>query len=230
MNIGKGLRALGVAAVAGLVGTSAAYAGVTSLGFASTDSLEDTGVTFSGTLTYDDVAQLVTVELSNTSSFQSVITGFYFNIDGNASASYNAADNGTSGVLESAFAFSNSLAPFGTFDAGAVLTNLSQQQVRGIDEGETGIFTFSLSGDDAGSLSATSFLSQANSGGGISGPFAVRYQSVGDNAALSDKLVGVGDAGDPPVVVPLPPAAWAALATMGFGGLAKFRRRFRPAV
>jgi hypothetical protein len=155
----------------------------------------------------------------------------------------------TVGVDEASFGTDTSLPPFGTWDAGVKLTNLSQQQVRGIDEGETGTFTFNLLGADAGTLNALSFFTNKNSGGGLTGAFAVRYQSVGANANQSDKVMGMGvnfvdvprDPGDdtppggggggggdnnpPPQAVPLPPAVWAALATMGMGGLNALRRR-----
>lgn len=219
---GKKTFAALLSAAALISGASTSQAAVTTTNFQSTASLENTGVTFNGSVTYDDVAKLLTFNLKNTSSFQSVITGFYFNIAGDAVASYNAVNNVTSvGVDEAAFADNNSLSPFGTFDAGVALTNLSQQQVRGIDEGETGIFTFDVSGLEAGSLSSIDFLTDKNSGGGISGALAVRYQSVGENAELSDKVfggaVGGGNPNNPPAV-PLPPAAWMGLITLGMIG------------
>jgi len=217
-----------LAAAAGLfLGVAAPMqAGITTTSFESTDALENTGVTFDGTVKYDDVLKLLTIDLRNTSGFQSVITGFYFNIAGNAIATYNVVDAPTVGVNEGSFAAATSLAPFGTFDSGVTLQNLSQQQVRGIDEGETGTFTFNLSGADAGTLTSIDFLTDTNSGGGLTGAFAVRYQSVGLNAELSDKVFGaaIGGGGQPPVV-PLPPAAWMGLVTMGMIGLRQLRQR-----
>ena len=210
--------AVAAAAVALTGVAQPASAGVTQLSFQSGDSIENTGVTFDGTLSYDDAAKLLTVNLSNTSSFQSVITGFYFNVAGNATIDYNVTDDaGTAGVLESAFDNDNTLSPFGTFDGGVFLQDLSMQQVKGIDEGETGIFTFDIDGPDAGSLTAGSFFSETNDGGGLESPFFVRYQSVGDRAADSDKVGAVA--------VPLPPAAWAALLTMGVAGMTRLRKR-----
>lgn len=198
-----------------------AGAGVTALNFESGGSIEETGVTFTGTLSYDDVANLLTVSLNNTSTFQSVITGIRFNVAGDAAADYRALDDaGTPGVIESAFGDGTALSPFGTFDAGASLQNLSQQQVRGIDEGETGRFTFDVSGADADRLRAIDFFTDELGGGGLSGAFAVRYQSVGADAEGSDKAVAV-------LAAPLPPAAWAGLLTMGLAGLGHLRARGR---
>jgi len=222
---------LGAAAAAALLGFASgarpAGAAVTSVEFTSGDSIENTGVTFDGTISYDSVSKLLSVDLANTSSFQSVITGFFFNIAGSATADYNAADDAaTAGVDESAFANNLTLSPFGTWDAGVLLQNLSQQQVRGIDEGEAGRFTFDLTGAGAGDLAAIDFITDENSGGGLSGAFAVRYQSVGDNAEMSDKVLGVVIT-PPPTAIPLPPAAWAGLATMGMIGLGHLRGRLR---
>jgi hypothetical protein len=230
--------ALVASAAAVLAGAHPAAAGVTSINFQSGASLEDTGVTFAGSMSYDDVGRLLTVDLANTSSFQSVITGFCFNVAGDATADYNASDDaGTAGVDESAFANDFSLPPFGAFDAGVFLQNLSKQQVRGIDEGESGRFTFDLSGIGAASLTAGDFFSDVNTGGGLSGAFAVRFQSVGSKGQLSDKVMGVlvddgdnggGDnGGPPPTPVPLPPGAWAGLLTMGVAGVAQLRGRMR---
>lgn len=220
-----------LAAVAGmlLVAGSAAKAGISTVSFASTDNLENTGVTFDGSVKYDNVVGLLTVDLRNTSTFQSVITGFYFNIHGTATATYNQVDAiATPGVNEASFAANTSLQPFGTFDAGLALTNLSQQQVRGIDETETGVFLFNVSGADANSLNAIDFLTDTNSGGGLTGAFAVRFQSVGENAELSDKVFGAAiREQNPPPAVPLPPAAWMGLVTMGMIGLRHLRQRMR---
>jgi hypothetical protein len=227
----QSMRAAAFIATVGLVGTVAS-ASVTSVNFESSESIENTGVTCDGSVSYDDTANLLTLTLSNTSGFQSVITGFYFNISGDASATYDATnDPATSGVDESAFAFETALPPFGSFDAGAKLQNLSQQQVRGIDEGETGSFTFNISGADADLLKAINFLTDINSGGGLTGALAVRYQSVGPNAQLSDKVIGVSVGGEepPPHAIPLPPAVGAALVSMAIPALGSLRRRFRRA-
>ena len=236
MKMTKTMRAMGAAAVlaafAGAAGS--AQAGVSTVNFQSGNSIEETGVTFTGSMAYDDSANLLTVNLSNTSAFQSVITGFFFNISGNAAAGYSAVDNaGTSGVNEGSFGFATSLSPFGTWDAGAFLQNLSQQQVRGIDEGETGTFQFNISGADKDALEAMDFFTDTNSGGGLTGAFAVRYQSVGLDANASDKVMGLlidDETPGPPAEIPLPPAAWAALATMGITGLGSLRGRLRRPV
>ena len=235
MQTSKTMRTIGAAAVlaafAGAAGS--AQAGVSTVNFTTGDSIEQTGVTFTGSLAYDDSANTLTVNLSNTSAFQSVITGFFFNNSGNAAASYTAVDNaGTIGVSEGSFGSATSLSPFGTWDAGAFLQDFSQQQVHGIDEGETGSFTFNITGADKDVLGAMDFFTGTNSGGGLTGAFAVRYQSVGPNSALSDKVMGLlidggEEAPPPPAEIPLPPAAWAALATMGVTGLGSLRSRMR---
>ena len=235
MKMTKTMRVMGAAAVlaafAGAAGS--AQAGVSTVDFQTGNDLENTGVTFTGSMAYDDSANQLTVNLSNTSAFQSVITGFFFNIHGNAAAAYSAVDNaGTVGVNEGSFGSATTLQPFGTWDAGAFLQNLSQQQVRGIDEGETGTFKFNITGADKNILEAMDFFTDTNSGGGLTGAFAVRYQSVGPNAALSDKVMGLmieDETPPPPTEIPLPPAAWAALATMGITGLGSLRGRLRKA-
>lgn len=229
----RGTWAAAAAMAAGVFAGAAqsASAGVTSVNFKSGASIEETGVSFEGSLSYDDMTRLLTVDLANTSSFQSVITSFFFNVAGDATADYNAVDDaGTSGVVESAFANSYTLSPFGTFDAGVFLQNLSQQQVRGIDEGEAGRFTFDVTGADADSLAALDFFTDELGGGGLSGAFAVRFQSVGPNGTMSDKVLGLlldDETPPPPTAIPLPPAAWAGLLTMGVAGLGHLRARLR---
>jgi hypothetical protein len=207
---------------------TAADAGVTQIQFTSGAGIENTGVTFAGTLSYDDVADLLTVRLSNTSAMRSVITGFYFNVAGDgATAGYRTADDAsTAGVVESSFGGAATLNPFGTFDAGAALQDLSQRQFRGIDEGETGVFAFDVAGARAGSLRAADFFHEQRSGGGLSGAFAVRYQSIGDAGNQSDKVVGALSG---PLAAPMPPAVWAGLSTMTLAAMGHYQaRRRRP--
>lgn len=201
-----------LALVAALGMSSAAQAATTSVPIITGTCLEDTGVTFSGDVTYNSDTQVLQISLTNTSGFQSVITGFFFDITGDSTATFtDVNDPATTGVDESAFEEDTSLPPFGDFDAGVSLADLSMQQVKGIDEGETGVFTFNISGTGADTLEAADF-------GFNEGQFAVRYQSVGLDAEGSDKCTAV--------IIPLPPAVWSALATAGFAGVFGIRRRF----
>ena len=215
------------ALAAGLLAGIASSAGAaTQAVVTSTGSENATGVTFSATLNYDEAIQQLTVDLTNTSGFQSVITGFLFNINGDASATYSAVDDGgTAGVDESAFAEDTSFSgPFGTFEEGIFLQDLSVEQVKGIDEGETGSFVFNVSGTDASTLVALDFASEISDGAGDNDAvFLVRYQSVGENAEDSDRAFG--EPGETPVI-PLPAGVWGGLATLsGLGFFSRFRRK-----
>ena len=215
------------AAMFGFAGAAGADTVVSIFG---TESQENTGVGFTGSIAYDSAAKDVTVTLTNTSSLESVLTGFVFNIDADVTASYDAAnDASTAGVDEGAWAFETSntvgqsvTGPFGVWDAGAALLVLSQQQIRGVNTGETGIFRFLLSGPEAGLLTTESFTTKFNTADGLSSFFLARFQSVGGED--SDRMVAGVE--NPPQAVPLPAAAWGGLALIGgLGAARRFRRR-----
>lgn len=191
-----------------------------------TDSQNDLLVGFEGSIAYNSAAKDVTITLTNTSAVTSVITGFVFNIAADVSVSYVNLDNVTTAAVdEGAWALeTNNTAgqdvsgPFGVWDAGAALLDLSQQQIKGVGQGETGVFRFLLSGTDAGALNADAFLNQLNTADGLSSFFLARFQSVGGSG--SDRMVDGN-------VVPLPGAVWGGMVLLGGLGITKGLRRRR---
>lgn len=178
---------------------SADVVNISSLGF----GIEGLG-SFSGSIGY--ASNVLTISLTNdlASAAGGKITGLVFNIDGNATASLASttyasfADLGTS----------PSAAPFGTFEAGAAMGGSwlgGGSPNAGIARGATGVFTFNVTGADAGSLTASSFI------GGSGVNFAVRFR--GFEGGGSDKTAGH--------VVPAP----ASLALLGLAAVGIRRRR-----
>ncbi len=137
---------------------------------------------FSGSLDYTGSTLTVTLTNNLASAAGGKITGFMFNIDGNATAVL---------VTKTHSAFSDlgtspSASPFGTFEAGAAMGGSwlgSGSPNTGIVRGATGVFTFNVTGPDAASRTAASFIS-----GPSSINFAVRYRGF-DNGG-SDKTAG----------------------------------------
>jgi len=178
--------------------TGAASAGSVDIASDVSNSTEGLGA-FEGTLSYSyddffDIGTLV-VELTNTSdpSNGGFITAFLFNIDSTdddasaelTDASHDAFRNATGKGLNGM--------PFGRrFDAGAGLRGKFQgggNPAGGVAVGDTGIFTFEVTADDAADLDAINF---------VEGPhdfnFVVRFRGFEDGG--SDKT--------PAAVVPLP--------------------------
>ncbi len=156
-------------------------------------------------------AGVLTVSLTNTSSFGGFLTAFLFNIDSSDAgaaaslffSSFASMTNITGGGLNGA--------PFGTYDAGAGLNGAFQgggTPSNGVGVGQTGTFKFNVTASDAGFLSASSF---------INGPnvydFIVRFRGF-DNGG-SDKV---------PAMVTVVPGP-GALALLGLAGLVGGRRR-----
>lgn len=181
---------------------------------------------FTGSINYEFSGGIGTliVELTNTSpeSNGGVISGFLFNINGDASASL------TSATLESGdrtISWLNSTGndlsmpppkQFGTFENGAHAT--SPPPVNGVRVGETGIFQFEVIGSDASALTAMDFMSESardNRGNYTDALFGVRFQSFDDEN--SDKVEGVL------VVVPLPGPVY--MAGIGLFGVICGRKR-----
>jgi hypothetical protein len=193
--------------------------------------------TFTGSLTYDD-ASLLTLILTNTSPLANggFITGFAFNVNGNATATYIDGDNpATTNVDEDAFDNTGSVsaAPFGTFEAGAAIGGDwlgSGKPQPGVGVGETRTFLFQIAGLAASSLKVNDFISESSLGGAKSAPMIVRFRGFddgGSNKVPAEilELPSEGPPVGPPVVIPLPPAVWTGLATMTLVGLVMARRK-----
>ena len=222
------MKAAALVALA-LVCLTAPLARVSSVPFTSSGiSDNDTGVTFDGLIDYNEATGVLTITLNNTSPLNSSATGLAFNIAGspNVSVAYDDTDNpATAGVLESAFSLETALkfAPFGEFEYGLSSNNSGSNNAQGVNPGETGIFTFNLSGPDAGDLSALTFISALSTlpPGDSPSLFGLRFQSVGDNFQGSDRATAVPGG----TMIPLPPGAWAGLASLGGMALVHFRRK-----
>jgi hypothetical protein len=226
------LFSVAAAALSASVASSAASAGTVNIVSDNANSTENLG-SYEGSLTYDSGLSLLTVVLKNTTTGVSSarLTGFVFNIDGNATATFVDADNlSTAGFNESAFnnTGSESASPFGTYDFGAAIGGNflgGGSPNPGIGIGGTGTFQFNVSGPAAGSLDVSDFFVTEN--GETSYPFVVRFKAI-DPGGRSDKVPGTlvpgGGGGH---VVPLPPAAWSGLATMALSGFYMGRRKLK---
>jgi len=191
----------GVAAVVAAVCVSGATADVVNIS-SNGLGLEGNGA-YTGLISYVPGVLTVSLTNSNTSASGGKITAFVFNIAGSATAvlsggTHPFADLGTS----------PSASPFGTFEGGAGMGGSwtgGGPANAGIHVGSTGTFTFTVTGADAGSLTASSFISSS----GIN--FVTRFRGF-DNGG-SDKTPGF--------VVPAP----GALAAFGVLAVAGRRRR-----
>jgi len=176
-----------------------------------------TGVSLSGSVSYqfDNNTSTGTAVFTMTNTTDASIGGFFtafvFDIN-NAFSSFSvdslsASDTDFSLIGNTTL---NEFGPFGitAFDAGAGLGGDFEgggAPGNGIGIGQTGTFSFTVTGTDAGSLSALSFL--GDNGDGI----ALRFRGL--DGGGSDKLLVT--------VVPLPPAAFGAGALLGLGMLAR---------
>jgi hypothetical protein len=181
---------------------------------------------FTGSISYDDVSTL-TIKLTNTTPVGSgFITGFVFNIAGDALATLSPNPTGSFSDLRTSGA-SNPLEanPFGTFEAGAGLGSNGNLKFLGGGSPNDGIavgseqtFTFNVTGTDATSLRVIDFLSEMSSGNqNNEASFVVRFRGI-DARAGSDKVPATA-------AVPLPPAAWSGILTLGFAGFTALKRR-----
>lgn len=169
----------------------AAPASASIIQIASNDNASQHGLgTFTGSIEYIAGAFAtegnLTITLTNTSepSNGGFLTGFLFNInsaDTNASASLLAATH--SAFLEVSNEPGN---PFGTFDAGAALNGSflgNGNPAGGLAVGATGVFSFSITASDAGSLTAMSFVTGPNAHN-----FIARFRGFDDDG--SDTVPG----------------------------------------
>ena len=211
MNMRKlGFGRLALSAAAILIAVPSAIAGtVTQATFQSDFGLSGLGA-FEGTIAYDtndDTTGLLTISLTNLSDNGGFLTGFLFNVNGNATATYvpiandnfsNAGGNGS---------------PFGQFEAGAALGGNFQGGGNpniGIAPGASRTFQFHVAGA-VSSLTANSFFSELSTGAGAGEGyqyFIARFRGFDDGG--SDKVVG-----GKLVVVPTPSAALGGLVLLG---------------
>lgn len=137
---------------------------------------------------YDDVAEVgtLTVTLENITADElgGYITGFVFNIDGDANAVFNPDPQfNFEGVNN------ESASPFGTFEAGAALGENflgggNPTLGIGVDD-PARAFTFDVTGVDAASLTAGSFLSEISTGNDNNEAFfVVRFKGFEDGGSL----------------------------------------------
>jgi hypothetical protein len=178
----------------------------------STEGLGD----FTGSINYEFdmfTGGMLTIELTNTSPLGNggFLTGFLFNIDSTDPGAHAMLTNSPDYPLFED-TFSQSGAPFGTFDSGAALGGDWEgggSPAGGIPVFGTGSFEFDVMAADASSLTAIDF---------ISGPakfnFVVRFRGFEDGG--SDKVPGQ--------VVPAP-AVLSLLAGFGLFGATRKRNR-----
>lgn len=230
-----------LAVVAALAATSTLCAAP--INIAGNGSLGD----FTGTFDYvagSPTSGTVTVTLTNAATTLpgGKITGFVFNIPSGATVtavSYNAAGpNGTAMTLVGNPAFNNGAPgnPFGDFDLGAALGGNFMgggSPNPGLAIGQTGTYTFALTGTGLDTLTPASFFGPGSQSSSPGGPgarnFLVRFRGF-DNGG-SEKVSGV--VGDPRVdpdgnveseVVP-EPATLVTVAVLGGMGLIGYRLR-----
>jgi hypothetical protein len=146
------------------------------------------------------------------------LTGFAFNINGNATASNLTSDYSSFQLITNVAAN-----PLGTFEVGAALGGNflgGGSPNPGIARGDTGHFHLDIIGTNSvlAALTADSFLSEAHP----TYDFAVRFKGF-DNGG-SDKVPGIpGQPGDPNNGVPLPSAAVGGIVLLGL--LATYKAR-----
>jgi hypothetical protein len=198
-----------VASVLGL------FAGIAN---ADTVQIAGTGPTgaYTGTVEYnfDAGGNDLFITLKNLASdTNNYITGFVFNVNGDAIAELNPDPDGTFedlGPLTSAN-------PYGNFEAGAAIGGDFEgggNPTSGVAFGDERTFAFNVTGADASSLTAIDFLTELGTDGSQEAAFLVRFRG-----GESDKV--------PNEIIPLPAAAWMALSMLGALGAAKKIRRGR---
>lgn len=189
-----------------------------------TDSTSGPGY-FSGTIAVDNISNsqaVIQVTLTNTSPAGNggYITGFAFN-DPNSSSRGNISSvtsftqsytplgsppySNMTLIGGSSFQNTINASPYGSFDIGAATGGSflgSGTPLPGIEVGQTGTFTFTVSGSSLNNLTAARLMATMSSGGSKSAAMLVRYRGFDDGA--SDKVVA-GIICDPVPPPPPPP-------------------------
>lgn len=183
---------------------------------ASTENLAD----FTGSITYNttmgNMGQLL-IELTNTTNAATggFLTAFVFNIN---STDTDASAELLSGPASFQLITNANAEPFGTFDAGASTSADflgGGSPNTGLGVGETGMFEFKITADDAAALSAADFITD----GPFEFNFIARFRGLANDG--SDKVPGEVDGNGP--VIPLPTTG--AMGAAGLVLLAMRRRR-----
>ncbi len=252
------LARLLITAAAVSLGSSAAFAGTSSAVFLSDTSVNHLG-SFTGTVTYDNVADNLTINLNNTSAGK--LTGFAFDVAGDSTAAFGRVkgdqwkdDRSHKGIVNAK--------PFGNYEAGAALHGKFGAGGKGLAPGADRNFVFTVSGSNAGSLTAADFLSgptQAEIVASFAGFKHGKKDRVGgvlftvpsgtttpdnpgnniipanNDPGTNGKNTG-GPTNLPPVgntpvaAVPLPSAAWSGLAMLAILAIAQAARRVRAMI
>lgn len=215
-------------------------AGVANAGFIDivSDNANSSNAISEGTFTgrLDLTGNLLTVTLTNTSIAGNggFITAFVFNGANGANATFNS---GLSDAAAQAFVQLSapvSANPFGDFEIGLALSAKNPSfegggsPSDGLAQNETGTFVFNVTDSEpATPLDVMDFFTDAGTDASRdhSGfPFVVRFRGIeGGQGGGSDKVPAMIE--EPPVAVPLPPAALAGLFTLGGMGLIRRVRR-----
>lgn len=240
-----------IAAAALSLAPSLAMAGTSTANIQSDTSIHNLG-SFTGTVTYDNVAETLTFNLDNTSAGK--LTGFAFDITGDNTATFDKVkgsawkdDRNHKGVVIAK--------PFGNYEGGAALHGKFGANGNGIAAGANKSFAFKVSGPTAATLTAADFVTgpgntqvvasfagfrhgKTDRVGGIlsTGPQTTTTTTTNN---LGGDPLGNNDPGSnlrpemllllpPPThAVPLPSAAWSGLMTLAAIGLFPILRRLR---
>lgn len=201
-------KTLGVAAVAAL--SMPAFAQTIVFSGDISNSTEQTGSTYSGSIDYNSGAQEVTISLTNDTpvAVGGRLTAFAFRIDSNDSGASATLISTTLGSFTNIPAIINA-GSFGNYDAGAGLTGNflgGGNPNNGLAIGASATFVFSVSASDAGSLTTADFFAPSEG-------FLARFRGLNDGG--SDQVPGV---------VPTPAAAITLAMAGGLVGGARRRR------
>ncbi|MGH7213800.1 MAG: hypothetical protein ACREIT_03435 [Tepidisphaeraceae bacterium] len=229
--LNRPLKTLALLAAFGALGASSASAGSIAIQSDPANSTSGLGA-FTGSLDYTGTVLTVTLTNISDPGNGGYITGLLLNIDDaddDATATFVDTDDlSTTGLNESDFSNTgagNGGQPFGAFEFGAALGgnfNGGGNPNKGIGVGQTGIFKFNVSDPDSEVFDVHDFLSEFSPGQGNNAKTAamlVRFKGFCDDG--SDKVPGAKVC----PAVPLPPAAWASLSTLGLIGAVGMRRK-----